>query len=242
MIEYLDPVEARVMGALAEKSITVKEQYPLTFNALLLACNQKSNRDPVMNLDANALGKAVDGLIGKILVRRSMFQGERVPKYYHNMDGLIDSEDPKVTGIFIVLLLRGPQTAGEIKSRSERFCSFESVAEVEGLLLSLASAEEPMVMKLPRAAGQQADRYAHLFCGVPEIKESPNLRAEGPAVYRDRVGELEIRLAALEELVRKHEALLKANEALLEKPEPAASGGDGEAAVREGSVENKKEY
>lgn len=202
MLTELDPVEARALGSLAEKSLTTREQYPLTFNALLNACNQKTSREPVMNLDAEGLGKAVASLIEKKLVERVQSPGDRVPKFRHDIYRLLNTTDPKTVGAVIVLLLRGPQTAGEIKGRSERLCEFSGTAEAEGLLQELcAGSEEPFVARLPRQAGQKETRYTHLFSGPAPA--GAGLPASGAEQKPDR-------LAALEERVTVLEAALKA--------------------------------
>lgn len=213
MIIQLDAVEARALGALAEKSLTTREQYPLTFNSLLSACNQKSSREPVMALDHDALGRGVQSLIEKGLVERQQVPGERVPKFRHDLGKLLGSDDPKVIGLFIVLLLRGPQTPGEIKTRSERLCEFASTAEVEGLLQQLCAAAEPLAARLPRQAGQKEARYFHLFSGgAPAAAEPP---AAAPAAVPvqapaqpDRLAEVERRLAALEAALKALEGRL----------------------------------
>ncbi|HOI42438.1 MAG TPA: YceH family protein [Elusimicrobiales bacterium] len=199
----LDDIEARVLGALAEKALTVREQYPLTFNSLLAACNQKSSREPVMNLDLGALGRAVQSLIDKGLAERVQAPGDRVPKFRHRISALLGTDDPKITGLFIVLLLRGFQTPGEIKGRSERLCSFESTAEVEGLLQELSARPEPLVARLPRQAGQKETRYRHLFSSPapaagPEPEPGAAAAAAEPAAADDRLAALERRVEALE--------------------------------------------
>ncbi|HAH30831.1 MAG TPA: DUF480 domain-containing protein [Elusimicrobia bacterium] len=207
MLTELNLIEARVLGSLVEKSLTTREQYPLTFNALLNACNQKTSRDPVMTLDTEALGKAVKTLIEKGLVERQQAPGERVPKFRHYIDRLLNSADTKLIGAITVLLLRGPQTPGEIKGRSDRLCEFASTAEVEGLLQELCSrAEDPMVARLPRQAGQKETRYMHLFSGAAPIAE-PEQAAPVPA-SPDRLVQLEKRVEALEALVKTHEERL----------------------------------
>lgn len=210
MLTELNPIEARVLGSLVEKSLTTREQYPLTFNALLNACNQKTSREPVMTLDVDAMGKAVQTLIGKGLVERQQAPGERVPKFRHYIDKLLNSADPKLIGAITVLLLRGPQTPGEIKGRTDRLCEFASTAEVEGLLQELcARAEDPFVARLPRQAGQKETRYRHLFSGdVPAaVPEHPAAGFTLP-VSDDRLAQLEKRVEALETLVKTHEERL----------------------------------
>ncbi|HAF95999.1 MAG: hypothetical protein A2X34_02210 [Elusimicrobia bacterium GWC2_51_8] len=202
MIE-LDLVEARVLGSLVEKSLTTREQYPLTFNALLNACNQKTSREPVMNLDAGIMGKAVQSLIEKGLVERQQVPGERVPKFRHYIYRLLDGTDPKLVGAITILLLRGPQTPGEIKGRTERLCEFASTAEVEGLLQQLcARVEAPFVARLPRQAGQKESRYRHLFSGAAPA--APVESVVGILAPADRLTQLEKRVEVLEALVKTH--------------------------------------
>lgn len=214
MIIELSPVEARIIGSLVEKAITTREQYPLTFNSLLNACNQKSSRDPVMELTLDELGRAAQSLVEKKLIERVQSPGDRVPKFRHYMNRLIGTDDPKVTGIMTVLLLRGPQTPGEIKNRTDRMCEFSSTAEVEGLLQELASrTEAPLVARMARQSGQKESRYTHLFFGVPTEKPAgaaSELVADTvpqPA-GGDRLASIERRLAELEALVKSHEERL----------------------------------
>lgn len=197
-------VECRALGALVEKSLTVREQYPLTFNSLLLACNQKSSRDPVMELDTETLGRGVQGLIDKGLAERVQAPGDRVPKFRHLASSLL-GDDPKLIAVITVLLLRGPQTAGELKTRTERLCEFASTAEVEGFLQELSLKPEPLVAKAPRQPGQKEGRYTHLLS--PEAAAAPAVHAAAPAPAAvpgapDRMAELEKRVADLEALVK----------------------------------------
>lgn len=205
MIIQLDAAEARVLGALVEKSLTTREQYPLTFNSLLNACNQKSSRDPVMALDTDSMGRAVQSLIGNGLVERLQAPGERVPKFRHDIGKLLGSDDAKLIGIITVLLLRGPQTPGEIKTRTDRLCEFTGTAEVEGLLQELcAKVEDPIVARLPRQPGQKELRYYHLFSGAaaPAAAQAPaELSAPAPA-RPDALAALEKRVETLEALVK----------------------------------------
>jgi hypothetical protein len=204
MLIELNPIEVRVLGSLVEKSLTTREQYPLTFNALLNACNQKTSREPVMNLDTDAMGKAVQSLIEKSFVDRLQAPGDRVPKFRHNIDRLVNSADPKLIGVITVLLLRGPQTPGEIKGRTDRLCEFTSTAEVEGLLQELcARAEDPFVARLPRQAGQKEVRYQHLFSGAAPAAPAETFAA-APA-QDDRLARLEKRVEALEALIKARE-------------------------------------
>lgn len=216
-------MEARALGSLVEKSLTTREQYPLTFNALLNACNQKTSREPVMALDTEALGGAITTLVQKGLVERQQAPGDRVTKFRHNIYKLLDAQDPKLIGLITVLLLRGPQTPGELKGRSERLCEFAGTAEVEAMLLGLcAKSPDPMVARLPRQAGQKETRYRHLFSGgvlPPEAGGTAAAAAPRPAasvtathrpaetavpsaVPDDRLARLEKRVEALEALVK----------------------------------------
>jgi uncharacterized protein YceH (UPF0502 family) len=199
MITELNAIEARVLGSLVEKSLTTREQYPLTFNALLNACNQKTSRDPVMSLDADSMGKAVQSLVGKGFVERLQVPGSRVPKFRHDIGKLLNSDEPKLTAVITMLFLRGPQTPGEIKGRSERLCEFSSTAEVDGLLQELSSrAENPFVSRLPRQAGQKEARYRELFTGAEAAVQD----GAAPAPAMDRLSLLEQRVAALEDALK----------------------------------------
>ena len=207
MITELDVVEARVLGSLVEKSLTTREQYPLTFNALLNACNQKTSREPVMTLDTETMGRAVKTLIEKRLVERLQGPGDRVPQFRHDIYKLLNGTDPKLVGVITVLLLRGPQTPGEIKGRTDRLCEFSGTAEVEGLLQQLCAATpDPFVARLPRQAGQKEARFRHLFSGG--ALEEPFQPAAGAPESPDRLAQLEKRVEILEALVKTHEERL----------------------------------
>jgi len=200
MLTELDPVEARALGSLVEKSLTTREQYPLTFNSLLNACNQKTSREPVMTLDTETLGRAVQSLVEKGLIERVQAPGDRVPKFRHDIHKLLLSDDPKLIGAITVLLLRGPQTPGEIKNRTDRLCEFTSTAEAEGLLQALSSrAEDPLVARLPRQAGQKEARYYHLFSGAAQ---AGTMEAAPAPTQPDRLSELEKRVESLEAAVK----------------------------------------
>jgi len=205
MLTELTSVECRILGSLAEKSITVREQYPLSFNSLMLACNQKSSRDPVMSLDSAVLGRGIDSLVEKGLVQKHLYSGERSVKFTHCLSTLLDTLDPKVTAVFIVLMLRGPQTAAELKTRTERLYQFGSTAEVEFLLQQLCAAENPMAAKAPRRPGQKDGRYMHLFCGMPSCTENEQ-NEKRPLVFNDKTEE---RLRILENKISVLEKWLK---------------------------------
>ncbi len=205
MAAMLDEFEARLLGSLVEKSLTTPEFYPLTLNSLLNACNQKSSRDPVMSLDEAGVGKSLHSLLAKGLAERVHEPGSRVPKFKHRIDILVKSLDPKVIGAVCVLLLRGPQTPGEIKTRTERLCRFESSAEAEILLQELGNRPEgAQAAKLPRQPGQKENRYRHLFGAgapaAPVAAAAPAPAAKAPS--SNRLSELEKRVSALEAAVR----------------------------------------
>jgi len=203
MITQLDEVEARVLGALVEKSVTTPDQYPLSFQALLGACNQRSNRSPVMTLDPDAAGTAVSSLIAQGLVEER--PGVRTPKFMHNFYKLLDGESPKVEAVICVLLLRGAQTPGELKTRTDRMYKFQDTAEVEALLEELRAREEGgFVARLPKLPGQREHRYQHLFCGEPSEVDSAPAPSRAPVrapARTDRLDELEKRMESLEKTV-----------------------------------------
>ena len=165
----LNALEARIIGCLIEKQITTPDQYPLSLNALVSACNQKSNREPVMALDELTVQRAVDEMIRKhLLIDRSGF-GSRVTKYRHcfcNTEFGTLKFDPQELAIVCELLLRGPQTPGELRSRASRMAPFTDVSEVEASLERLSKREgEPYVVRLAREPGRRESRYAQLFTG-----------------------------------------------------------------------------
>lgn len=163
----LNPVEARVLGCLIEKELATPEYYPLTLNALTNACNQKSNRDPLMALADADVVRALDSLRFQRLAHQSA-EGVRAAKYCHNLEGLLRLE-PQELAILAELLLRGPQTVGELRGRAERMAPLEELGAVEALLTSLAERDDPLVTRLPRQPGRKEQRYAHLLGGVPEV-------------------------------------------------------------------------
>lgn len=198
----LDPIETRVLGALMEKQLTTPEVYPLTLNALVIACNQKSNREPVMALDEAEAGRAVERLQEEKLVWRVL--GGRATRFDHNLDALWHIT-PREKALLTLLLLRGPQTPGELRGRSERLHPFDSVGEVETLLREMAAQSEPLVAELPRRPGQKESRWSHLaggpvadIAGEPEAA-APRVSGEPLAV---RVQRLEEQVAALHEELR----------------------------------------
>src|SRR5882672_7083623 len=193
-IEF-SPNEARVIGCLLEKEITTPDQYPLSLNALTNACNQKTNREPVLELSEAVVQQAVDSLMKKHLVSdRSAGYGGRVTKYKHRF---CNTE----FGIVCVLLLRGPQTPGELRARTNRLCEFADADEVEATLKNLMAREDgPFIARLPRAAGARESRYAHLFSGNIESVDEPAAAEEsaaGAPTLSQRVSQLEERVGQL---------------------------------------------
>ena len=168
----LTPIEARVIGCLIEKQITTPDQYPMSLNALVNACNQKSNRDPVLELEERIVQPTLDDLGRKHFVVEKSGFGSRVPKYQHrfcNTEYGTLKLDPRELAIVCELLLRGPQTPGELRSRAARMASFTDVSEVEAALTRLSEREDgPFVTRLAREPGRRDSRYAHLFSGPVE--------------------------------------------------------------------------
>lgn len=204
----LTPHEARVIGCLLEKEITTPEQYPLSLNALTNACNQKSNRDPVLDLDEATVQQTLDQLIKKYLVSDQTGYGSRVVKFQHRFCNTTYGTlkfSPQELGVVCELLLRGPQTPGELRSRASRLCALHDVGEVEAVLDRLARREDgPYVARLPREPGKRESRYAHLFSGEPEAgiaADEPagtRMPSGGSVAAAERMLELEQRVAALE--------------------------------------------
>ncbi len=199
----LNEIEIRVIGALMEKEMTTPDYYPLTLNALVSACNQKSNRHPVMDLDKKTVAKALDRLCRKELVWEKSMAGSRVLKYAHRMRETFNLS-PKEAAVICLLFLRGPQTSGELKSRSARMCRFADTAEVEKLLTFLSQRENgPFVVSLPRRAGQRETRYAHLFSGEIDLDEQAEVQADSdPLIMQvraddEKIAELERKVDAL---------------------------------------------
>ena len=204
----LDSLEARVIGCLIEKQVTTPDQYPLSLNALVSACNQKSNREPVMSLDEAAVQSTLDGLSRKhLLLERSGF-GSRVPKYQHlfcNTEYGTLKFSAQELAVVCELLLRGPQTPGELRSRASRMAKFGDVSEIEAVLQALQNRESgPLVARLPREPGRRESRYMHLFSGeqAPQaVEEDHAVPAESPApqgeTLQGRVARLEAEVAAL---------------------------------------------
>jgi len=213
---FLTSTEARVVGSLIEKAITTPDQYPLSLNALTNACNQKSNRDPVLELEERTVQETLDALAKKHLVMERSGFGSRVPKYQHRFcnTGFGTLEfTPIQTAIICELLLRGPQTPGELRSRASRMAEVTDVSEIEDALEKLASRSDgPFVVRLAREPGRRDSRYAHLFSG--EITAAP---AEPAAPQRSepRASGTVERIEKLEQLVEQLQRELDEVKALL---------------------------
>ena len=199
----LDPVELRVLGSLMEKQLSTPEYYPLTLNALVAAANQKSNREPVMELGDDEIQRALDRLQDEKLVWKVM--GGRAVRYDHNLDHVWHL-DRAQKALLTLLFLRGPQTAGELRGRSDRLHAFDSVPAAEETLRDMAAHSEPLVRQLPRRPGQKEERWAHLAGGAVVETEPYAASASGDAAaprpesgppLSARVARLEEQLAAL---------------------------------------------
>lgn len=208
----LSTTEARVLGALIEKQLTTPDYYPLSLNALTNACNQLSNRDPVVDFDENTVVRAIDSLREKRLASHYAGAESRVARYKHTLtDALLLT--PAEVALLCVLLLRGPQTVGELRTRCERLFRFDTLPEVEEALAGLAARQpQPLVGKLPRQPGTKEPRFAQLFTGpadVPTGSAAAVPPPPSPARLEDnRIGKLETEVAALrQELADLREAL-----------------------------------
>ena len=198
----LSDVEARVLGCLVEKEITTPEYYPLSLNALVHACNQKSNRDPLMNLEEDVVHHALRAL-GDQMLARSASGDSRVAKYEHRLADTFNFTRPE-TAIICELMLRGPQTPGELRSRAERMHPFEDLSMVHSTLKHLMEREPPLVKVLPRQAGNKEARYVHLLSGDVEVREAPLVKDAAPC--RDpggngRIAQLEAEVSGLQKEV-----------------------------------------
>jgi uncharacterized protein YceH (UPF0502 family) len=197
----LSNIEVRILGCLIEKEMTTPDYYPLTLNALTNACNQKSNRNPVVSYEETSVVRGLESLQEKGLSEKIYKADSRVPKYRHLFKEKLKLSRSTVA-VMCVLMLRGPQTIGEIRGRSERMHKFNDLNEVEEILNELMNKEQPMVIRLPRQAGRKENRFMHLLSGEPEIQE-PEISVPEEAATKqvrtenDRIAKLENELAAL---------------------------------------------
>lgn len=201
----LTETEIRVLGSLIEKQITTPEYYPLTLHSLTAACNQKNNRNPVMSLTEQEVERALDSLRDQNLAYVFHGSTSRVPKFKHVAPEILQL-NPAELAVMCVLMLSGPHTVGEIRTRGSRLHEFSGLEEVDETLHGLSAREsEPLVVKLPRQAGQKDARYVHLLSGEPEITQAEVTRtAESPArrnAESDRVANLEKQVESLTQQV-----------------------------------------
>jgi len=197
----LSAAESRVLGTLMEKARTVPDSYPLSMQALLTGCNQKTTRDPVMNLTEGQVAEALDELKALALVVEQ--SGARVPRYSHNFQRVVGVPE-QAAALLGLLMLRGPQTAGELRINSERWHRFADISSVDAFLEELQdrSADKggPLVVKLPRAPGTREQRWAHLLCGEVDLSQAPSGPTQSAAT-EDEVIALTRRVATLEDEV-----------------------------------------
>ena len=188
----LSAMEARVLGALIEKEINTPEYYPLSLNALIAACNQKSSREPVMELSEEEVRSSLRHL--EDIGYTSTAHDSRVLKFEHRVRTVLNLRRDE-TAVLCLLLLRGPQTPGELRTRTDRMYTFDDLAAVQSTLTRMVERETPLAALLPRQPGAREARYAHLLCGMPETSEvAAPVKASSPS----RLEELEARIAALE--------------------------------------------
>ncbi|EEX65080.1 YceH family protein [Vibrio metoecus] len=208
----LSPLEARVIGCLIEKEVTTPDHYPLTLNSLTTACNQKSNREPVLNLSEAEVQDTVEALIARRLVSDESSFNSRTSKYQHRFCNT-EFGDLKLNeqelGLVCCLLLRGAQTPGELRTRTNRLCNFSDVKETEAVLDRLANRDSgALVVKLPREPGKRESRYHHLFCGEVDMSAFAS-SSENENVAPSQLAELEQEVAALREEVAELRALIE---------------------------------
>ncbi|MFL6212451.1 MAG: YceH family protein [Blastocatellia bacterium] len=201
MDALMNAIEVRVVGSLVEKQMATPEYYPLTLNALVNACNQLTGREPVVSYDERTVARALESLREKQLVWQVATAGGRVPKYEHRLSEKFNLAEQE-TAALAVLMLRGPQTVGEIKGRTGRMYEFAELSEVEMTLESLTTAEPPLVVRLPRQPGTKESRYAHLLAGEVQVEESVAAPRDDTAVLdvraeNERLARLESEVADL---------------------------------------------
>ena len=225
----LDPIQTRVLGSLIEKEITTPENYPLSLNAIVSACNQKSSREPVLNLAEDEVRQALHALEDENLI--STLHDARVPKYEHRIRTVLNLRRDE-TAVLCLLMLRGPQTPGELRNRSDRLYSFDDIAAAQATLDRLAAREPasesapansgPLTTVLPRQPGAREARYTHLLSGEPALSEAPLQHAPpspGNGSASLRIAQLEADLAVLSSTLQS----LQARVDRLEAGSPAAS-------------------
>ena len=199
-LPVLDAEEVRVLGVLMEKAKTTPDYYPMTINSLIAACNQKTSRKPVVQYDEPTVAQTLNTLKKRGLVSTASGGSDRVVKFKHNF-AIVFPVIPAEVAIISLLMLRGPQTPGELNTNSGRMHEFESIEEVQETLERLSTSEPVYVVQLPRKAGQKEARYAHLLSGTPEITEDEDdeVSVRSSSGLEARVAKLENELAELKE-------------------------------------------
>ena len=190
MPTILTHIETRVLGSLVEKQVTTPEYYPLTLNALTLACNQKNNRNPVTSYNDDQVAQALETLREKNLTYVFYGSTSRVPKYKHVMPEVMHLSSPQMA-IMCVLMLRGPQTPGELRGNGSRLYDFSSLEEIEETLNGLMSLDEPLVIRLPRQPGQKEVRFAHLLSGPIDTEAFVENERSAPVARRSSSEQIE---------------------------------------------------
>ena len=210
----LDATEARIIGCLIEKQATTPDTYPLTLNAIVVACNQKSSRDPIMDLELGKVGHTVRELETKGLIAATL--GARASRYEHRFDSIYDVR-PRQRVLLALLMLRGPQTVNELYARSERLSDFPDAAEVSSVLDRLIDREPALVVRIPHQAGQREDRYMHLLCGPVDVTATlPAARSERAPANDGLLARIDLLEAQVEQLQRD---LAQVQAQLQEQPE-----------------------
>jgi len=195
----LDDAEVRILGCLIEKELTTPEYYPLSLNSLTNACNQKSNRNPMVSYDESVVEQGLDRLQSKGLARKTLTAGSRVEKYLHTILDKFDLSKQEMA-VLCELMLRGPQTAGEIRSRAERMSQFENLQAVEETLRGLADHDPALVIQLPRETGRKERRFMHLLSGS---RNNAAMNDEQPAAASAPVIKTDERLRNMEEEIER---------------------------------------
>jgi len=203
----LSDIETRVLGALMEKQLTTPDAYPLTLNSLVLACNQKTSREPASNYSSGEVQHCVRELAARKLV--DVDYGSRAERYHQRLTRVIPTIDKPAQALLNVMMLRGPQTVHELLTRTQRMFEFENDQKVEEALMHLSEKLTPLVQRVPRQAGQREDRFVHLLAGAPDLSAIAAMRSESktaattsePGELEERVTELERQMAELEKKV-----------------------------------------
>lgn len=192
---FLSATEARVLACLMEKQLTVPDTYPLTLNSLTLACNQKSNREPVLHLSEGEVGHTAKALADRSLIK--IEYGDRAHRFEHNMRKALSLDKPG-QALLSVMMLRTPQTLNELKVRTKRMVEFADHDEIEQLIEHINEREDALIQHIPKGPGQREDRYTHLLCGEIDLSQAPQTVAFVPAVDEGKLDALEAKIEALE--------------------------------------------